>query len=389
MQALLAELGDPQLAFPAIHVVGTNGKSTTTRLDGGAAPRRGAARRRLHVAARRRLGRAASDADAARASSAAIARVRPAAERRRRDPVRGADRRRARRVRRRRGRRRRRRGGPRRAARRDERPRARPSSCSRTSALEHTEVLGETREEIARREARRRPGRARRSSSASRSGQALARSSGAATTVAHRAEQPRARGRRGRDVPRPAGRARPPRTTSSLPGRLERRGERRSRSGTARTTSTASAGCSPRLPDRRYVVVASILRDKDVEGMLARARPPLGDTLVATASAQPRALSADELATLAQADGSTRRRRTRDPGAALARARVDRGPGRRRPRHGVAVPARRPRCAPRRRTIQHGTRLSVFVFAAIVILAVCRNRVRRGVRRREAAAVTR
>ena len=32
MRALLAELGDPQLAYPSIHVVGTNGKSTTTRL---------------------------------------------------------------------------------------------------------------------------------------------------------------------------------------------------------------------------------------------------------------------------------------------------------------------------------------------------------------------
>ena len=30
MRALLAELGDPQGAFPAIHVVGTNGKSTAT-----------------------------------------------------------------------------------------------------------------------------------------------------------------------------------------------------------------------------------------------------------------------------------------------------------------------------------------------------------------------
>ena len=30
MRALLAELGDPQLAYPAIHVVGTNGKSTAT-----------------------------------------------------------------------------------------------------------------------------------------------------------------------------------------------------------------------------------------------------------------------------------------------------------------------------------------------------------------------
>jgi dihydrofolate synthase / folylpolyglutamate synthase len=32
MRALLRELGDPQARFPAIHVVGTNGKSTTTRL---------------------------------------------------------------------------------------------------------------------------------------------------------------------------------------------------------------------------------------------------------------------------------------------------------------------------------------------------------------------
>ena len=32
MRALLRELGDPQEGFPAIHVVGTNGKSTTTRL---------------------------------------------------------------------------------------------------------------------------------------------------------------------------------------------------------------------------------------------------------------------------------------------------------------------------------------------------------------------
>src|SRR5262245_39287023 len=31
MRALLAELGNPQLSFPAVHVVGTNGKGTTTR----------------------------------------------------------------------------------------------------------------------------------------------------------------------------------------------------------------------------------------------------------------------------------------------------------------------------------------------------------------------
>ena len=32
IHALLAELGDPQQSYPAVHVVGTNGKSTTTRL---------------------------------------------------------------------------------------------------------------------------------------------------------------------------------------------------------------------------------------------------------------------------------------------------------------------------------------------------------------------
>src|SRR5919112_2417831 len=31
MRTLLASLGDPQLAYPGIHVVGTNGKSTATR----------------------------------------------------------------------------------------------------------------------------------------------------------------------------------------------------------------------------------------------------------------------------------------------------------------------------------------------------------------------
>jgi len=32
IHALLAELGDPQRRYPAVHVVGTNGKSSTTRL---------------------------------------------------------------------------------------------------------------------------------------------------------------------------------------------------------------------------------------------------------------------------------------------------------------------------------------------------------------------
>src|SRR5581483_7462214 len=57
MRALLARLDDPQLRYPAIHVVGTNGKSTTTRMieellaDAGL-------RRRVPLAARARLERA-------------------------------------------------------------------------------------------------------------------------------------------------------------------------------------------------------------------------------------------------------------------------------------------------------------------------------------------
>jgi len=53
-----------------------------------------------------------------------------------------------------------------------------------------------------------------------------------------------------------------------------------------------------RLPSRRYVVVASILADKDAEGMLA-ALSALGDTFVATQSTNSRALAAGELAATA------------------------------------------------------------------------------------------
>jgi dihydrofolate synthase / folylpolyglutamate synthase len=50
-----------------------------------------------------------------------------------------------------------------------------------------------------------------------------------------------------------------------------------------------------RLPSRRYVVVASILEDKDADAMLA-ALSALGDELIATSSSNPRALAARDLA---------------------------------------------------------------------------------------------
>jgi dihydrofolate synthase/folylpolyglutamate synthase len=74
-----------------------------------------------------------------------------------------------------------------------------------------------------------------------------------------------------------------------------------------------------RLPSRQYVVVVSILADKDADGMLA-ALSALGDHLVATSSSNERALSAEDLAARAERffpeiDVVP------DPSAAIARAR--------------------------------------------------------------------
>ena len=79
MRALLAELGEPQQSFPAIHVVSTNGKSTTTRLAAALLRSEGlrtGAYTSPHVAGwHERL-----DTDA-EGFERAVARVRPAAER--------------------------------------------------------------------------------------------------------------------------------------------------------------------------------------------------------------------------------------------------------------------------------------------------------------------
>jgi dihydrofolate synthase/folylpolyglutamate synthase len=75
-----------------------------------------------------------------------------------------------------------------------------------------------------------------------------------------------------------------------------------------------------RLPRREWVVVASILRDKDADEMLARLAPA-GSTLVATRSSNPRALDEVRLARL----GARYFRHVelqRDPTQALLRARV-------------------------------------------------------------------
>jgi dihydrofolate synthase / folylpolyglutamate synthase len=78
----------------------------------------------------------------------------------------------------------------------------------------------------------------------------------------------------------------------ALPGRFERRGED---VWDGAHTPEAVEWLLERLPLREYVLCVSILRDKDVDGMLVRLSEA-GRTLVATQSSNPRALPAGELA---------------------------------------------------------------------------------------------
>jgi len=314
MRALLADLGDPQQAFPAIHVVGTNGKSTTTRLT--AALLRGAGLRvgaytSPHVAGwHERL-----DTDEA-GFERAVARVRPAATRA------GATQFEALTA----------------AALAEFADQAvdaavveaglggrldatnvltAPVVVLTNVGLEHTEQLGDTREEIAAEKlAVVRPGAA--VVLCEPEWESLARSSGAETTVLTGRSNlalaiAAAETFLGRPVDPVAA------DDVHLPGRLERRGESPLEIWDGAHNLDGVAWLLPRLPDRRYVVVASILRDKDAQGMLA-ALSVLGDTVIATASGQSRALSAEELATLAR-PWFERTETERDPGAAVARAR--------------------------------------------------------------------
>jgi dihydrofolate synthase/folylpolyglutamate synthase len=84
-----------------------------------------------------------------------------------------------------------------------------------------------------------------------------------------------------------------------LPGRLERRGEHPLEIWDGAHNIAGVGYLLPRLPERDYVVVCSILRDKRPQLML-EALSVLGDTLVATSSSNARAVAAEELAELAR-----------------------------------------------------------------------------------------
>jgi dihydrofolate synthase / folylpolyglutamate synthase len=296
MQVLLAKLGDPQLAYPAVHVVGTNGKSTTTRMtetllaDAGLSV---GAYLSPHVRSwgeRIRIGNAETDFERA------LEGVRPQAM-----SV-GATQFEALTA----------------AAllafanagvdvavveaglggRHDATNVLRSRVVVLTNvALDHMDVLGDTREAIAAEKL-----------AVVQAGstvvlsepewQAIAEQNGAAKIVLTAPSNlalalAAAEAFLGDSVG--AGSA----ADVELPGRLERRGERPLEIWDGAHNLAGVAYLLPRLPEREYVLVSSILEDKRPELML-EALSVLGGSLVATQSSNTRSLPAGELASRAE-----------------------------------------------------------------------------------------
>ena len=307
MRALLAELDEPQRAYPAIHVVGTNGKSTATRRAAAFLAREGllaGAYTSPHVSGwSERIQVDGEDADLEQA----LERVRPAAVRLGATQFEvltaaalaefaavevdvavveaGL-------------------GG-----RLDATNVLAAQVVALTNvALDHTEVLGETREAIAE--------------------EKLAVVEPNATVVLGEPKwESRARVRgatavvHADDVGRAAAEAFVGRPLAgdveiSLPGRFDQIGEN---VFAGAHNPAGAAWLLERLPRRDYVVVASILADKDAEAILA-VLALAGKSFVSTASRSARALPADELARRAEPFFESVQA-VNDPGEALARAR--------------------------------------------------------------------
>jgi dihydrofolate synthase/folylpolyglutamate synthase len=292
MRRLLAELGDPQKAFPAIHVVGTNGKTTTTRMCAAllaATGKAAGAYTSPHVAGwaeRVQLNDGPADLEAA------LGRVRPAAESLRATQFEvltaaalaefaaaGVD-----------------------VAVVEAGLGGRLDATNVLEApvvvltnvdLEHTDVLGDTREAIAREKlAVIEPGATAVLGEPEWEG--LAREAGATSVIVTGRSNlalaaAAAESFLGAQVDPSAA------ESVTIPGRLERRGESPLEIWDGAHNLAGVGYVLARLPARRYVVVASILEDKDVDGMLA-ALSALGETFIATRSTNARALPADELA---------------------------------------------------------------------------------------------
>ena len=307
MRALLAELGDPQRAFASIHVVGTKGKTTATRtiaallraegLDVGAytSPHASHWGERIDAdldAFERAVARVRGEAEPLAATQFEVLTAAALAEFAERavdvavveaglggrlDATNVID--------------------------------ARVVHLTNVG-LEHTDVLGATREEIAR--------------------EKLAVARPGATVVLSEREWARLLPENDVRVGGPRevaeaflGRPVTREVDVAVPGRLERRG-REVRDG-AHTPEAVDYLLS-RIPLSNAVLCVSILRDKLVDSVLERLARA-GDTLVATRSSNPRALPAAELAARARRFFA-RVEAVDDPDAALARARSLAGPDR-------------------------------------------------------------
>ena len=302
MRTLLAALGDPQLAYPAVHVVGTNGKSTATRTIEALLLAEGlsvGATVSPHVRGwSERITVDGAEAD----FEAAVARVRPEAERQGATQfeaitaaalaefaVRGVD-----------------------VAvveaglggRLDATNVLRSRVVLLTNVgLDHTDVLGETREQIAAEKL----AVVQEGAVVVLPDREFAHLAGANVVVGGPREA--AAAFLGRPVDREV--------DVALPGRLERRGPDELWDGAHNPDGVR--WLAAQLPPGRRVLVASILADKDADAMLA-ALATRGDRLVATRSSSARALPAEELAARARpyfAHVET----VPEPGPALARAR--------------------------------------------------------------------
>jgi dihydrofolate synthase / folylpolyglutamate synthase len=321
IRAFLARLGEPQRRYPAVHVVGTNGKTTTARMVEALLSSEGlrvGTYTSPHVtgwAERIRIAGAEADFEEA------VGRIRPVAEELGATQFEaltaaalaafadaGVD-----------------------AAvveaglggRLDATNVLGSRVVALTNvALDHTDVLGDTRELIAR--------------------EKLAVVAPGSTVVLGEAEWEEAAREAGAAIVVPTGRSnlavalaaaqellgRPldatPARELELPGRLERRGDAPLELWDGAHNLAGLGWLLARLPSRRYAVVASILADKDAEAMLA-ALAAVGDTLVATRSSSPRALPAERLAELGRARFAAIEA-VDDPEKALARARMLAGP---------------------------------------------------------------
>jgi dihydrofolate synthase/folylpolyglutamate synthase len=302
MRTLLAALGDPQLAYPAVHVVGTNGKSTAARTIEALLLAEGlsvGATVSPHV--RSWAERITVDGEEADFEEA-VERVRPEAEAQEATQfetvcaaafaafaARGVD-----------------------VAvveaglggRLDATNVLRSHVVLLTNVgLEHTDVLGETRAEIAAEKL----AVVQEGTIAVLPDLEFAHLAGPELVLGGAREAAAAfLGRRvERDV------------DVALPGRLERRGEEEVWDGAHNADGVR--WLVARLDRDDYTVVASILRDKDALAMLA-ALATVGRRFVATESDNDRALGAAELAHLASQDFAEVEVEP-DPAAALARAR--------------------------------------------------------------------